>query len=259
MIHSTLRKQEVAAPYAFARQFVDCLPQTFNQEGDEIYTGRNTVKTYNVDGTTLVAKRFKRPNIIQRIAYSFFKPSKAERAYRFAKMIRERGFNTPHEVAFVEMQQHGLILDSYFVSAACMLPPLSKLLRRPDFSHKAATDLALFIVKLHQKGVLHGDLNLTNILYEQDPSGNYLFTLIDTNRSTFCQPNRKQCLQNMLRLSHDRPLLSFVTARYAEARGWNADETVATMMRMLDKFEERLRRKSKIKNAVRNRQASTRP
>ena len=157
------------------------------------------------------------------------------------------------------MQQHGLMLDSYFVSAACMLPPLSKLLRRPDFSHKAATDLALFIVKLHQKGVLHGDLNLTNILYEQDPSGNYLFTLIDTNRSTFCQPNRKQCLQNMLRLSHDRPLLSFVTARYAEARGWNADETVATMMRMLDKFEERLRRKSKIKNAVRNRQASTRP
>ena len=60
-----------------------------------LYKGRNTVKSFCVDGRTLVVKHYKRPNPVQRVAYSFFKKSKAARAYLFAAMLRERDSTRP--------------------------------------------------------------------------------------------------------------------------------------------------------------------
>lgn len=233
----------------FLRQetFIRTVPEAFSQGGEPLYEGRNTVKAFLVDGRKLVVKKFKTPNIIQRVAYTFFKKSKAERAYIFAKMLRERGFGTPREVAYIEQKRGLLLLDSYFVSTECVLPALSTFIRRPDFDHEAADALAAFVVSLHEKGVLHGDLNLTNILYERNQDGRYSFTLIDTNRSKFRTPTHKDCIENMMRLTHQRQLLGYVTARYAEMRGWNPEQTVKEVTGMLEKFERRREMKRRIK------------
>ena len=81
----------------------------------------------------------------------------------------------------IEQRKNGLFLDGYFVSLNCSYPPLSELLRKRDFDRHPADELAAYMVELHKKGVLHGDLNLTNILYHTDKKGQYEFTLIDTN------------------------------------------------------------------------------
>lgn len=61
--------------------FIKQLPQHFAQEGELLYEGRNEVRRYRVKNEWLVVKKYKQPNIIQRIVYTFFKKSKTERAY----------------------------------------------------------------------------------------------------------------------------------------------------------------------------------
>ena len=118
--------------------FIKQLPQHFAQEGELLYEGRNEVRRYRVKNEWLVVKKYKQPNIIQRIVYTFFKKSKTERAYLFAGMLRKRGFDTPHEVAYIEKKRGGLFLDGYFISTQCDFPPLSKVLwqRRFDTCRK---------------------------------------------------------------------------------------------------------------------------
>ncbi|MCD8202759.1 MAG: lipopolysaccharide kinase InaA family protein, partial [Prevotella sp.] len=142
------------------------------------------VKLFDVDGKSVVVKRYKKPNIIQCVSYSFFRKSKAERAYLYAAELQRRGFNTPTGIAFVEIKKCLLLRESYFVSDYCGLPSVMPLLKREDFDCGLAEALAKFLVSLHEKGVLHGDLNLSNILFERG-SGGYRFWLIDTNRSRF--------------------------------------------------------------------------
>lgn len=229
----------ISPDFAAHKEFIMNLPKAFSCSGETLYEGRNVVKAFSSNGVQLVVKRFKRPNIVQAVTYTFFKKSKAERAYLFGRMIRERGFNTPKEVAFIEIKRNGLLQDSYFVATSCTLPPLSKLIRRPDFDRNVAAQLGRYVAELHEKGVLHGDLNLSNILYDRASDGSCTFWLIDTNRSVFKQPTRNDCLENLKRLTHERPLLEHIVRNYAAARGWQGDDTVENVMRRLTKFERR--------------------
>lgn len=231
--------------------FVRKLPQSFEQEGEWLHDGRNKVKRYRVKGKEMVVKRYKRPNMIQKIAYTFFKKSKAERAYLFAGMLRERGFNTPHEVAYIEQKKNGMLQDSYFVSLHCDYPPLSESLWKQDFNRQTADALAAYLVRLHQKGVLHGDLNLTNILYHTDKEGQYKFTLIDTNRSKFKPaPDKQECLENLKRLTHSKALLRYIVIQYATLRGWNPQACALEVFRYLLLFEQKRKRKRKFQSWI---------
>lgn len=241
-------KLKISDEYGQYRDFAASLPETFTKTGRTLYAGRNIVKEMDAGVQTLIVKKYHRPNIAQRVAYSFFKRSKAERAFDFAIRMRGLGIDTPHEVACVETRQHGMLDDSYFVSLPCMLPSLSSLLRRTDFDKRVADELAAFVVRLHELGVMHGDLNLTNILYEQDGTGRTHFTLIDTNRSKFGKNlTRRQCVDNIMRLSHDRPLLDYIVRRYASIRKWDEGETSEKVMHTLERFEHRRAFKRKIK------------
>ena len=237
--------------FADAASFIKQLPQFFEQEGELLYDSRNKVKRYRLNGKDMVVKRYKRPNMIQRIVYTFFKKSKTERAYLFAGMLRERGFDTPHEVAYIEQRKNGLFLDGYFVSLNCSYPPLSELLRKRDFDRHPADELAAYMVELHKKGVLHGDLNLTNILYHTDKKGQYEFTLIDTNRSKFKPaPDRQECLENLKRLTHSKALLRYIVIQYATLREWNPRECTLEVFRYLLLFEQKRKKKRKLQSWI---------
>ena len=83
-------------------EFVDGLPQRFEQEGSLLYDERNVIRRFEVNGTVLVVKRFKRPNFFQRIAYTFFRSSKAFRAYHNGEELIRRGISTPFPIAYLE-------------------------------------------------------------------------------------------------------------------------------------------------------------
>lgn len=229
---------------AFARlaPFIGQLPAMLARgEGEVVYEGRNRVARFRHDGLALMVKRFKRVNVVQQVAYTFFRPSKAERAYRFAETFRQRGISTPQRVAYMEEKRMGLFLVGYFVSLEAQGTETHLLLREvKDFSHRLADAVAAQVVALHRQGILHGDLNLSNFLC-CETGGEYHFTMIDINRSRFTSgwPADGLCLENLVRLTHRRDLYEYLVRSYARHRGWNEEDTARQALQLLDRFENR--------------------
>lgn len=218
-----------------------------------LHDGRNRVKLFtDKDDTGYVVKRYRRPHLLQRFIYRWFRPSKAERAYRFAFRLAALGIATPEAVAYSEERGALLFGYSYFMSARCTDPSLyAPLVEAPEFDRTLAVRLAAFLVEMHEKGFLHGDLNLTNILYRTLPGGQVRFTVIDTNRSHFKKaPSQTDCLQNLVRLTHRHELMEFVVREYARLRGWEAGAVWHEVQGRLRRFERKEARKKKLKRRL---------
>ena len=85
----------VNKPYKAALgDFVKSIPTRNEQLGQVIYAGRNTIYHINVDGIDLSIKSFKVPMLINRIAYTFFRKSKARRSYEHAVALQQMAFDT---------------------------------------------------------------------------------------------------------------------------------------------------------------------
>lgn len=233
----------ISDEYIQYKDFIERIPQTFDcLEGETLKNKRNSVKVFHHDGKAFVVKRFKRVNLLQSVAYTLYRPTKAERAYRFATEMRRRGISTPREIAYMEQTRCGLFSVGYFVCEQSMGTEAFTLLVDPEeFCRPLADAIARYVVFMHSRGVLHGDLNSANFLFENTADGGYRFDVIDTNRSHFCDgmPSDDVCLENLKRFTHRRDLYRYFISRYAHERGWNEEETVEKALRLLEKFENR--------------------
>ncbi len=220
--------------------FITQLPQLFDEGRVEmIYAKRNQVGRVSHQGVTMIVKRFKRVNPAQQVAYSFFCKTKAERAFLFADEYRRRGILTPDRVAYMERREWGLFTVGYFVSTEAQGTECHLLLREvKEFDTRLADAVAAQVVLMHSRGVLHGDLNLSNFLCTADGDG-YRFTMIDINRSKFTEgmPDDAVCLKNLVRLTHRRDLYEYLVRSYARQRGWAEDATAVAALQLLNKFE----------------------
>lgn len=235
-------KTVVADDFKRHADFISALPDAFaDGQGETIYDQRNQIRRFRDQGLTLIVKRYKPVNAIQRVAYTFFRKSKACRAYLFAREFRQRGIDTPREVAYIETGSMGLFRTGYFVSLEAAGTETHLLLREvEDFSHELADAVAQQILAMHSRGVLHGDLNLSNFLCTEH-DGHYRFTMIDINRSHFTDgmPTDEACLQNMVRITHRRDLYEYLIRSYARLRQWDEQQTADRALRLLEKFENR--------------------
>lgn len=230
--------------YQFASKFISSLPMNFDTEGETIYKGRNVVKRFHTSYGDWIVKQYKKPNFIQQLAYTFWRKSKAERAFLYAGKLLSSGIDTPQGIGYIETQKNGLLCTCYFISTVCQYPPLYQpLVVTPQFNKELASSLAAFFVEMHSKGFLHGDPNLENLLYHTDAqSGRFLFSVIDTNRSIFKSPlTMQECLENLKRTTHRRDLLEFITHEYATLRQWDTSQSIQYVMNALDKFEKKRR------------------
>ena len=236
-------KYVVSEAYRQYADFIDRIPQLFAQgEGTVIYRQRNEVRRMEYQGKTFIVKCYKKVNPIQQVVYTFFRKTKAERAFLYAQKFRERGIETPHEIAFIETSAYGLFNVGYFISEECSWRSSALDLREVEvFDRRLGRAVMEHIVLMHSRGILHGDLNLTNFLYQQRKDNGYDFKMIDTNRSHFINgmPSDEQCLKNLVRITHRRDLYEFLIGQYAEIRKWNVEETIRQAHLLLDHFENR--------------------
>ena len=73
---------------------------------------RNTLKLFSIDNYTFNIKSFKVPNIINQIAYNFFRKSKAQRSFVYANRLIDIGIGTPQPIAFYEFKTFFLFKKS---------------------------------------------------------------------------------------------------------------------------------------------------
>jgi len=231
------------------RNWLETLPRRFREgEGQLLYSGRNEVRLFTVDGRELVVKRFRRHDWLKRIVYTFFRTNKARRSFENAVQLIERGFTTPRPAAYVEERCGGLITQVYYVSAYTSAQPIEQpLVEQEPFDAPLATAYAHYVARLHEAGVLHRDLNRTNVLYTQGADGSYAFELIDINRMRFYADGpvpTAACMENLTLLWWLSPVYRHVLRAYAGQRGWS-EADVQEAIRVKQRHDRRwVRRKS---------------
>lgn len=218
---------EVSPKYQSLSGWLMQIPRFFAEnQGKLLYDSRNQIRLFDVDGQKLVVKRYKRHDIIKTISYSFFRPSKARRSFEHAEALRARGFHTPHEVAYLEETTGGLIRQVYYACAYTDWQPIKpRLIEQEPFDHDLAVAYAHFVASLHTAGILHRDLNPTNVLFQKTDKG-FDFELIDINRMQFfdgCVP-KAECMENLTLFWWYSPVYQLILDVYAADRGWTQED-----------------------------------
>lgn len=236
--------------YSHLRTFIESLPDIFDKEGESIFLARNEIRLYDEGGFTLNVKSYKVPILINRIAYTFFRPTKASRAYEHALTLLSKGFQTPDPVAYIETKKSGLLHRSFFISLHTPMDGHMRLFNDEDASNAGKEDLikafAEFTARLHEADVLHCDYSPGNILREKvDEMGNYNFSLVDINRMQFRPVSVEMGCKNFRRMRGNDEFFRLCATYYAKGRGADVEQCVEAFLRY--KYEDRKKRKRKEK------------
>lgn len=236
--------------YSHLRPFLESLPERFDKEGESIFLARNEIRLYDEGGFTLNVKSYKVPILINRIAYTFFRPSKASRAYEHALTLLSKGFQTPDPVAYIETKKSGLLHRSFFISLHTPMDGHMRLFNDEDANNEGKEDLikafAEFTARLHEADVLHCDYSPGNILREKvDEMGNYNFSLVDINRMQFRPVSVEMGCKNFRRMRGNDEFFRLCATYYAKGRGADVEQCVEAFLRY--KYEDRKKRKRKEK------------
>ena len=204
------------------------LPELFAKSKEVLYQKRNTIKVVEDD---FVVKSFAIPTVFKRLIYSIF-PSKARRSFIYAQRLGEW---TPKPITYMEVRRRGILYDSYYVSrkSSCT-HVLKEVIKDVHFPQRDAIFAAFgrFTAQLHERGILHADYSMGNVLFEPTNEG-ARFQLVDLNRMRFglridCH---KGC-RNFERIDTDSHALATIARAYAQARGYNEDECVELVLKM---------------------------
>jgi len=217
--------------------FISSVPDIFSIKGATIYKARNELKTFSIEGYDIIVKKYKEPHIINRIAYSFFRPSKAKRAYEYALKLLELELESPAPIAYLEQSNCGLFTIGYFISIyEKEYSDIRELMKGSKKDDVLLNELSLYIAGMHNKGVLHLDMSPGNILFKKSENA-FHFTLIDINRMQFLPSiSLGKRYKSFKRLSDNQRVLTAIAKIYAEASNLNENETVEKIMRYNTEF-----------------------
>lgn len=155
---------------------------------------RNRVELIRLaDGRRLVLKRFKRPNVINRLAYRWLRGSKARRSYEHSARLRALGFDSPAPFAWADYRAAGQVVGGWYASEYVDAPTLGDMvpwseIGRLDYAmryEREFRDFPPFAVKLMRSGVRQKDFNRANFLVVKKADGTPAYSMVDVNRVSF--------------------------------------------------------------------------
>jgi len=194
--------------------FLMHIQEAFYKNGQTIHKARNELKIISFEGIDTVVKSFKVPNIINKIAYTFFRDSKAKKSYKYALRIAQF---TPTPIGYIEFFKNGLLDESYFISEKFDYDfTIREPLLQKDFPNREAVfrAFARFTLKLHNNNIFHDDYSPGNILIKEE-NGTYIFKIVDINRMKFFELDEDSRAQNFSKLWADEDTLKIIADTYA--------------------------------------------
>lgn len=208
-----MNKIEINTPYISFKEFILNIKQNFLNNSDTIHKARNELKIIKHDDVETVVKAFKIPNIINQIAYSFFRDSKAKKSYDYSVKIKDF---TPSPIAYIEFYNFGLLKESYFVSERFNYDfTIREPLLDADFPNKDEVfkAFARFTLELHDNNIFHNDYSPGNILIKEI-EGEYIFKIVDINRMKFFTLSQEDRAKNFSKLWASDEILTVMATEY---------------------------------------------
>lgn len=239
----------------FEKELLD-FKHWFLLDGVIIHADRNVLKSFDSvllvgSDIDIVAKFFKIPNLVSRVIYSFFRPSKAKRSFENSWRLVRAGFSVPLPIAYVEYADRGLLKESFYISERLNFDcTLHAVYRKQMFDW--ALILPLVVEKayqMHQAGLMHRDFSHGNILVKQKEE-EYLFSFVDLNRLYVGPVSFMQGLRSLVRLANDEASLKILADCYARCANRDEGEAFDILSKELAKHRTYQIRKKNIKTML---------
>ncbi|WP_299256998.1 lipopolysaccharide kinase InaA family protein [uncultured Aquimarina sp.] len=213
---------------------------------------RNVIKIIPLDGEKVTIKSFRIPNVINQVAYRFFRKSKAERSYMYANRLLDLGIKTPFPIAYEIRTTPFLFKKSYYVSELVECDLTYRELTT-DFNISDHEDIlrafTRFTYKLHKNGVNFLDHSPGNTLIERKEKG-YEFYLVDLNRMEFGEMNFETRIKNFARLTIHESMIKVMSNEYAKCTSEDESEIFRLMWQYTQEFQNRYHGKRKLKRKI---------
>ena len=237
--------------YNHLEESIRQIPDLFEGQGRVLYARRNLIKEMVLEDSLLInVKRYGIPGLINRIAYSFFRKPKGERAFVYPQILLQKGFETPEPIASIEFRKSGLIEYSYFVSMQCPYQRNFYEFGNADPTSDECADViqafACYTASLHENGILHRDYSPGNILFDK-VGDSYHFSLVDLNRMTFGEVSVEVGCANFARLWGQKQFFVQLAKAYAAARHWDEAYCVERVLFYRKVFWSRYQKRHELK------------
>jgi len=219
----------------------------FAEAKNSIWDKRNKIKIISYDKEKLTIKSFKIPHILNKIAYTFLRDSKAKRSYDNSMKILEF---VPKPIGYVEYEKFGLLHDSYFVCEKYAYDfTIREVLLQNNFENRdnIFREFAAFTHALHCKGVVHLDYSPGNILIKKMSDDLYEFKIIDVNRMTFKELTLEERLENFSKLWAKNEDLKCIIIAYSQFIDMDEESAVSIARNASQKHKDKKNFKKRLK------------
>ena len=230
--------------------------ENFNTSGELFGNGaRNKIKLFDLDGKTINIKSFKIPHFINKIAYRYFRKSKASRSFEYANRLLELGVGTPQPIAYFENYSLIGLEKSFYISEhlQCDLT-YRELVEIPNYPDREniLRQFTRFSFDLHQKGIEFLDHSPGNTLIKKNESGTYDFFLVDLNRMEFHnEMSFEKRMKNLCRLTPLKEMVATMSNEYAKLYKRESEEKIfETLWKFTADFQEQFYRKKRLKKKL---------
>lgn len=230
--------------------------ENFNSIGILFGDGqRNKIKLFELEGKTINVKSFKIPHLINKIAYKYFRKSKARRSFEYATTLLEKGIGTPQPIAYFENYDFIGLKDSYYVSEhlQCDLT-YRELVEIPDFpdNENVLRQFTRFSFDLHEKGIEFLDHSPGNTLIKKNAEGNYDFFLVDLNRMNFHDSmDFDSRMKNLSHLTPKKEMIAVMSNEYSKLYpAQNESKIFEKMWFYTNDFQEHFAKKGRLKKQL---------
>lgn len=229
------------------KNLVNNIQEYFNVSKNSIHKARNEIKIIEYEGKKYVVKSFKIPHLLNKIIYSFFRKTKAQKSYE--NSLKIAGF-VPKAIGYKIYKKVFLLDRSYFISEHFAYDfTIREALLEQNFEDKAEIfkHFALFTYLLHEEGIYHLDYSPGNILIKKTRKG-YCFKVVDINRMKFKKIlSLKSRLQNFAKLWAKNEDLKEIIKAYALLIDEDENKCISMALRYSQKHKDKKNFKKRLK------------
>jgi hypothetical protein len=213
---------------------------------------RNSLRLFKLEDKTLNVKSFKKPNVVNKVVYKFFRKSKAQRSFEYANKLKKLSVGTPEPVAFYEINSGILFGKSYYISEQLnddiTYRELTSDFNIPNYE-EILRAFTRFTFDLHEKGINFLDHSPGNTLIKYN-NGDYKFYLVDLNRMNFEKMTFEKRIKNFAKLTIHKSMIEIMSDEYAKLINEDYEKVFNLMWHETQEFQESFHRRRRIKQKI---------
>ncbi len=251
-----IRLIKVASQYLTKqREIQNCIDNFQNQGKVFIEGNRNTIKLFELDDEIINIKSFKKPSLINKIAYKYFRKSKAKRSFEFASILAEKGIGTPKPIAYYENFDFIGLKESFYACEHLECDLTYRELVETDYpdAENILRQFTQFTFDMHEKGIEFLDHSPGNTLIINEGGGKYSFYLVDLNRMKFHDKplDFYARMKNLSKITPHREMIAVMSNEYAKLYAEKSENEVFELMwKLTSDFQYRFYRKKRLKKKL---------